>query len=163
MIDPLLMSLIERHYRLNFFKNSKGCPKSIIDSAEKLYSSSLEEVKNGLNIDGEEYLNSITGQIEYIEVIQSNQSNSDMHDEQCGTCKKFQLKNDDFSCSLYDDERMGCPSYEDSGMNLCERIMMYIERCGKCLNSISIDECDLNCKIKDTNMFDCNCEFYKER
>jgi len=161
MVHPLLRSLIERHYRLMIFKRYKPeCPDSILKSAEELVVRALERVRRELNIDGEEYLGSIQGQIDYIDVIQGNEMRMKMYDDQCGRCKKYQYKDDNYSCKLYDSLLMNCKMFEDCGMSLEERIAKYVEKCSECQNSKLEDDINLICNIK-IDMFDCeNCKKY---
>jgi hypothetical protein len=132
-------------------------------SASKLYRSSLKQAKKVLGIDGEKYFESIEGQIEYIGVIQSNKINADTFDEQCGSCTKLHLKNDNYICSLFDKTRLSCPAYEDCGKKIFDRIETYVRICGSCQNSKDEEGINLICKIP-TNMFDGeNCKDYKEK
>jgi hypothetical protein len=161
-MNPLIIKLIERHHRLEFFSHSKGCPSHVLESAKNLYQLALTDIKSKLDINGEEYLKSVQGQIDYMEIIHTDQINQSSHDK-CGRCKKYQLKNTNYSCSLLDEEIHNCNSFDDSGKDIDERIGTYIEICSSCINGKSINKYDLDCTLPNKNLLDCeNCKDFKK-
>jgi hypothetical protein len=159
----LLRRLIERHHRLEFFKNTAGLPQHIIETAKNLVKVSVIECKRTLNIDAVEYLTSIQGQIDYADVINTNKINQLAHDR-CGRCKKHQFKNTIYSCMLYDEIPLNCKSFEDYGKDIDERISIYVEKCSNCMNGKTLNKYELDCNIPDKNLLDCEyCTSFQEK
>jgi hypothetical protein len=153
MINLLLITLIERKHRLDSFKKL-NVPECILNSAEDLYKRGLETVKTELGINGEEYLNSIQGQIDALEIISGYNSRKEYR-QRCERCKNFQMKDRDMNCGLYDEEVLNCEKFEDSNMDLIDRFNLIMKICRECIYFAVIDDFDFDCKIKGMDMFKC--------
>jgi len=130
-------------------------PQNILCDVKRRYAESLRQLKDH-GIDGEAYLKSPAGQIEYTTYCLDREHIEKLHDR-CRQCVKFMIKHDkdgssiDQDCEVYKDPPMNCKQFEDTGIDFFDRIATCIDRCSKCdyyktINDVIVHEiCSIGC------------------
>ncbi|MDO8640833.1 MAG: hypothetical protein Q7R33_04765 [Nitrosarchaeum sp.] len=167
-MQEALQKLYRSTYRLErFFKIN--APEIFIEKEKELRNNYLKQLQEQFNIDGEQFLQSDNGKIEYLCFCATEDHDTKLFDR-CHRCGHYYFNNNktqpqhSFGCLIFqNDEPMNCEHFYDTNMELPERILASIEHCTKCdhykiIAPDPIETCELN-----HNQFNLTCPFLKEK
>lgn len=121
-----------------------GAPDDIIDSSQKIYCESVEEL-SCIGVDAEKYVESSSGAIEYMIFC----THFDQQDEvrlRCEECKSYELLNEGFRCKYKFEFPLVCKEYNKSEIDLIQRVQTKCHQCRFLVNK----ECIGNIEKMDT-------------